>query len=83
MCRKCFTTYDKATKMISSLRQSLAKAVEVLYESTCTDESTSDSDGENGNIALPPAPKRAAISVLSSSTSPDVLVNMLFLLYYY
>ena len=71
MCRKCLSAYVRATKLLNILRESLAKAAEVLYESG------SDSDSESCGILAPPSPKRAAICSESSSASPDVLANIL------
>ena len=54
MCRKCFSAYDRCTKLMETLRTIFSKAAELLQDSC--------SGLENPTISLvPPAPKRVAI----------------------
>ena len=66
MCRKCFTAYERCTKQISLLRNSISKVVAMFSD-------TPESDDSNSG-ARPPPPKRLAISVGPSKASPDVTV---------
>ena len=69
MCRKCFSAYDRCTKQMETLKQSVSKAAEVLREHLPQLE-------PNQVPPVPPAPKRVAVSVGSSSVSLEVSVNI-------
>ena len=69
MCRKWFTSYDRATKQIGTLRASIAKVADVI------DNGSESDNSENGAAMLPPLPKRVAVCLGPSTASPDVTVN--------
>ena len=67
MCRKCFSAYERCTKQIENLKQSLSTSASVLRERI--------SQLENREVrVVAPAPKRLAVEVASSSASPEVSV---------
>ena len=68
MCRKCFSDYDRCTKLISTLRKSLAKIGDFI-------DRDSSSDSEGTAEMQPPALKRVATCVGLTSASPDVTVK--------
>lgn len=72
MCRKCFTAYERCTKLMSVLQKSIANVVSSMQG----DSSESDeSDDHCEPPTQPPPPKRLAISAGPSNASPDVTVN--------
>ena len=65
ICRKCFSAYERCTKIMHALKHDVAKALDVIHANMST---------ENAFLA-PPAPKKLAVSAGTSSSSPDVSVN--------
>ena len=68
MCRKCFNSYERCAKLISTLKSNAETAAEVLALSVeCNNDQSS---------FTAPAPKRIAVSASGgASSSPDVLVR--------
>ena len=65
MCRKCFSAYERCMKIMHTLKQDVAKALDVTHANTSTDNA----------FLAPPAPKKLAVSAGTSSSSPDVSVS--------
>ena len=65
ICRKCFSAYERCTKIMHALKQDVAKALDVIHANMSTDNT----------FLAPPAPKKLEVSAGTSSSSPDVSVN--------
>ena len=68
LCRKFFNAYEKCTKLIDTLRASIAKVEDML------ELHEADTESENNTVMLPPPPKRVAVCVGPSGASPEVTV---------
>ena len=70
ICRRCFVVFERATKLLNSIKQDVAKAVEAFQQNgllTLSEEAVRD-------CASAPPFKRLAIA--TDSTSPAVVVSM-------
>ena len=57
MCRRCFNAYEKCTKLINSLRASIAK----VHVADVIGKEAEPDNSKNAAAMLPPPPKRIAI----------------------
>ena len=88
MCRRCFTCFERCTKLMDSLRKDVDKAVEVFQHDhnyfSVDLNPQSQAVGftistPSQSFSHPPAPKRVAVD----SQSPDVVVCIVYLLFLY
>ena len=66
MCRKCFSAYERCTKIMHTLKQDVAKVHDVTHANMSTDNA----------FLTPPTPKKLAVSAGTSSSSPDVSISI-------
>ena len=71
MCRRCFTVFERYGKLLSSIKESVAKAIDQLMEANIVTDDEPENESAHTS-SMPPVPKRLALS--TNSSSPDVVV---------
>lgn len=73
MCWRCFTVFERYGKMLSSIEETVAKAIDQLMEANIVTSDEPENESAD-TFSAPPVSKRPALSTKSSS--PDVVVCM-------
>ena len=73
MCRRCFTVFERYGKMLSSIKETVAKAIDQLMEANIVTNDEPENESAD-TFSAPPVSKRLALS--TNSSSPDVVVCM-------
>lgn len=84
MCRRCFTSFERCTKLIDTLKNDVGKAVEAFQQDGnyfsnphVVQEVEVPVSVPSRSYSHPPPPKRVAVD----SRSPDVVVCIVYLLF--
>ena len=82
MCRRCFNSFIRCSKLLKSIRKDVSKAVKVFLDNGSLNSARTDALIPNassfGSQPSTPAPKRCRLTIATSSDSecPDVVVNI-------